>query len=218
MKMDDLADRQGGQQIFGNEMRNWVCGGVRGGVSDSRLASRAFYCCLWTATNGVFPALCLSKWIFFFGGWWRISKSLDFLLRNCVVFFLLVMITVLMYIVMMMVMVIVVVVIANSGRRRKRHSEFGKYSAQDKSSSSSCSSSNSSSSSGGGGSGGFFLACGDFGRMLDHLFPVCAFFFFFFLKWRLTCAHKLNSSCQNQSTVAQRGETTVAKCSLTNCV
>ena len=26
--------------------------------------------------------------------------------------------------------------------------------------------------------GGFFLACKDFGRMFDHLFPTCAFFFF----------------------------------------
>ena len=33
---------------------------------------------------------------------------------------------------------------------------------------------------GGGGSGGFFLACEDFGRMFDHSFPACAFFFFFF--------------------------------------
>ena len=32
---------------------------------------------------------------------------------------------------------------------------------------------------GGGGSGGFFLACEDFGRMFDHSFPACAFFFFF---------------------------------------
>ena len=36
---------------------------------------------------------------------------------------------------------------------------------------------------GGGGSGGgggcFFLACEDFGRMFDNLFPACAFFFFF---------------------------------------
>ena len=28
--------------------------------------------------------------------------------------------------------------------------------------------------------GGFFLACEDFGRMFDHSFPVCTFFFFFF--------------------------------------
>ena len=32
---------------------------------------------------------------------------------------------------------------------------------------------------GGGSGGGFFLACAeDFGRMVDHSFPACAFFFF----------------------------------------
>ena len=31
------------------------------------------------------------------------------------------------------------------------------------------------------GSGGFFLVCDDFGRMFDHSFPACAFFFW---KWR----------------------------------
>ena len=35
--------------------------------------------------------------------------------------------------------------------------------------------------------GGFFLACEDFGRMFDNLFPACAFFFF--LKWRLAGAY-----------------------------
>ena len=40
---------------------------------------------------------------------------------------------------------------------------------------------------GGGGGGGWFLACEDLGRMFDHLFPACAFFFFF--KWRLDRAH-----------------------------
>ena len=29
------------------------------------------------------------------------------------------------------------------------------------------------------GSGGFLLACENLGRMFDHSFPVCAFFFFF---------------------------------------
>ena len=32
---------------------------------------------------------------------------------------------------------------------------------------------------GGGGGGGFFLACKDLGRMFDHSFPACIFFFFF---------------------------------------
>ena len=36
---------------------------------------------------------------------------------------------------------------------------------------------------------GSFLTCKDFGRACDHSFPACAFFFFFFLKWRLVCAH-----------------------------
>ena len=33
--------------------------------------------------------------------------------------------------------------------------------------------------------GDFFLACEDFGRMFDHLFPAWVFF----LKWRLACVH-----------------------------
>ena len=33
---------------------------------------------------------------------------------------------------------------------------------------------------GGSGGGGFFLACEDFGRMFDHSFPACVFFWFFF--------------------------------------
>ena len=32
---------------------------------------------------------------------------------------------------------------------------------------------------GGGGGGGCFLACEDFGRMLDNLFPACGFLLFF---------------------------------------
>ena len=39
----------------------------------------------------------------------------------------------------------------------------------------------------GGDGGGFFIVCKDFWRMSDNSFPTCAFFFFF--KWRLTCAH-----------------------------
>ena len=37
------------------------------------------------------------------------------------------------------------------------------------------------------GGSGVFLTCKDFGRMFDHSFPTCAFFFFF--KWRLVRAH-----------------------------
>ena len=45
-----------------------------------------------------------------------------------------------------------------------------------------------------------------------------AHFTFFFLKWRLARAHLFHSLGQDQSTVAQRAETTVAECSLTSCV
>ena len=79
---------------------------------------------------------------------------------------------------------------------------------------------------------GFFPACKDFGRMFDHSFLTCAFYFFlifffnsfclfvfcFLLKWRLARAHKFHSSCQDQSTVTQRAETTVAESSLTGWV
>ena len=41
---------------------------------------------------------------------------------------------------------------------------------------------------------------------------------FFFLKWRLARAHSFHSLCQDQSTVAQRAESTLAGCSLTSCV
>ena len=36
-------------------------------------------------------------------------------------------------------------------------------------------------------------------------------FFSFFFKWRSACAHLFHSLCQNQSTVAERTETTVAE-------
>ena len=62
----------------------------------------------------------------------------------------------------------------------------------------------------------FFRACEDLGSVFDHSFP--AFAFFFFLQWRMDRAHKFHSLCLDQSTVAQRAETTVAECSLTNCV
>ena len=39
--------------------------------------------------------------------------------------------------------------------------------------------------------------------------------FFFFIKWRLARAHSFHSLGQDQSTVAQEAEMTVAKCSLT---
>ena len=65
--------------------------------------------------------------------------------------------------------------------------------------------------------GGSFLAYEDFWRMFNHSFPACAFFCFL-LKWRLPHAHWFHSSYWDQSTVAQRAEMTVAKCSLTKCL
>ena len=53
--------------------------------------------------------------------------------------------------------------------------------------------------------GGFFLACEAFGRMFEHSFPACAFLFKVQIKSR-TPFHSLG---QDQSTVAQRAETTV---------
>ena len=41
-----------------------------------------------------------------------------------------------------------------------------------------------------------------------HSLPAL-FCFLFFWKWRLTCAHEFHSLCQDQSTVAQRAQTTV---------
>ena len=64
---------------------------------------------------------------------------------------------------------------------------------------------------------GFYHACKDLGRMFNHLFPTCASFLsFFFPKWRLAHVHYFHSLCQDQSTVAQRAETTVAECFLTS--
>ena len=60
------------------------------------------------------------------------------------------------------------------------------------------------------------------GRMFDYPFhactPSCLFvclFVCFVLKWRLACAHQFRSLCQDQSTVAEWAEMTVAKSSLT---
>ena len=68
---------------------------------------------------------------------------------------------------------------------------------------------------GGGGGSGFFLACEDLGRMFDHSAPACAFFFFLV---DISSRTLIPLLCQDQSTVAQRAETTVAECSLTSCV
>ena len=61
---------------------------------------------------------------------------------------------------------------------------------------------------------GFFFTLKDFGRifhcLIIHSLPVHLIFFFFFLKRRLAHARYFHSSGQDQSTVAQRAETTVA--------
>ena len=61
--------------------------------------------------------------------------------------------------------------------------------------------------------GGFFLACEKFGRTFDHSFPVCAFFlsflsFFFFFEAEISSNELIPLLCKDQSTVAQRAETT----------
>ena len=53
--------------------------------------------------------------------------------------------------------------------------------------------------------------------MFDYSFLACAFFLFLF-KWRLARAHQFHSLCQDVSALAERAETTVAECFLTNCV
>ena len=67
---------------------------------------------------------------------------------------------------------------------------------------------------GGGGGGGFFLACEDSRRMFDHLFTACAF-----LKLEIRSLTLISTVYyQDQSTVTQRAETTVAECSLTSYI
>ena len=43
--------------------------------------------------------------------------------------------------------------------------------------------------------GGSFFTSADFGRMFYHSFPACAFFSFFFLKWRLARTHLFHCLC-----------------------
>ena len=68
--------------------------------------------------------------------------------------------------------------------------------------------------------GGFFLACEDLGRMFDNSYPACGCccFVCLFFMWRLSHAHLFHSLGQDQSTVAQRAETTVTECSLSSYV
>ena len=62
----------------------------------------------------------------------------------------------------------------------------------------------------------FPLVCDDLGRKIDHSFPACAFLLFFF-KVENTSRTLIPLLGQDQSTVAQRAETTVAQRSLTSC-
>ena len=55
---------------------------------------------------------------------------------------------------------------------------------------------------------GFVLVGDEFGRMFHHSFPACALLLLLFRKWRLPCAHLFYSLGQDQSTVAERTETT----------
>ena len=54
-----------------------------------------------------------------------------------------------------------------------------------------------------------------FGKNAQPFIPSLRFLFF---KRRLACTHSFDSLCQDQCTVAQRAEMTVAKCSPTSCV
>ena len=70
---------------------------------------------------------------------------------------------------------------------------------------------------------GVFLSCEDFGKMFDHSFLAGVFCLFVCLsvrvKWRLARTHRFNQFlCEDQSTLAQRVETTVVECSLTSCM
>ena len=70
----------------------------------------------------------------------------------------------------------------------------------------------------GDGGGGFFLACENFGRMFDNSFSTYDFFLLLlFFKVEISL-RKLIPLCQDQSTMAQRAETTVTEGSLTSCV
>ena len=53
--------------------------------------------------------------------------------------------------------------------------------------------------------------------MFDHSFPACAvfsFFLFLFFEVEISSRTLIHSLCQDQSTLAQRAETTVAECSM----
>ena len=53
------------------------------------------------------------------------------------------------------------------------------------------------------------------GEGVSHSFPVCTFLSFLFFK---ALAHQFHYLGQDQSTMAQQAEMTVAKCSLMSCV
>ena len=65
------------------------------------------------------------------------------------------------------------------------------------------------------GGGGFSTLREDFGGSFDDSFPACAFFF---LKWKSVRTPQFHFLGEDQSTVAQRAEMTVAERSLTSCM
>ena len=64
------------------------------------------------------------------------------------------------------------------------------------------------------GGGGFILACEEFGRMFHYSFPACTFFF----KAEISMHALISLFSQNQSTMAEQAEMTVAERSQTSCV
>ena len=72
--------------------------------------------------------------------------------------------------------------------------------------------------SGGDGGRGGFSSLARIWEQFDNSSPPARFIFSFFFKVRLTRAHYFHSLGQDQSTVAQRAETTVAEYTLTSCV
>ena len=63
--------------------------------------------------------------------------------------------------------------------------------------------------------GGFFLACEDFWENVRQFMPRLRFFFFF--KVEISSRKLIPLLGQDQSTVAQRPETTITECFLTSC-
>ena len=65
---------------------------------------------------------------------------------------------------------------------------------------------------------GFFLVCEDFWRIFDSSFPICTFKKIFAVSGDKVMHTNFTLLGQDQSTVAEQVEMTVAKCSLMSCV